>query len=56
MGSEAPRRLARRALTLGLLVAILLPPTVRSQEAPTGYQALAALFAQWQAFEPPPLR
>ena len=60
MGSEAPRRLsASRALTLGLLVAmltLLLPPIVRSQEAPAGYDALVALFEQWRAFEKPPLR
>ena len=56
MGSEAPRRLPRRALTLGLLVTMLLPLTVRSQEAPGSYDALVTLFAQWRAFEKPPLR
>jgi hypothetical protein len=57
MDSEASRhRLARRALALGLLVTMLLPPIVRSQEAPSGYDALAALFAEWRTFEPPPWR
>ncbi len=56
MGSEAPRHLASRALTLGLVLTMLLPPTVRSQEVPAGYDALVALFAQWRAFEPPPRR
>ena len=58
MGSEAPRRLlSSRALTLiGLVVTMLLPLTVRSQEAPKGYEALVDLFGQWRAFEPPPRR
>jgi hypothetical protein len=57
MGSEAPRSLlASRALALGLLVTMLMPPTVRSQEAPAGYDALVALFEQWRAFERPPRR
>jgi len=56
MGSEAPRRRASRALILGLLVTMLPPPTVRSQETPAGYAALVALFAEWRAFEKPPLR
>lgn len=57
MSSEAPLlRRAGRALTLGLLAMLLLSPTVRSQEAPAGYDALLALFAEWRAFEKPPLR
>jgi Bacterial protein of unknown function (DUF885) len=56
MLSEAPRRLAGRALTLGLVLTILLAPSVRSQKAPTGYDALVSLFEQWRAFEQPPRR
>ena len=52
MGSEA----LRRTLILGLAFAMLLPPAARSEEAPRGYDALAALFEQWRTFEKPPLR
>lgn len=52
MTSEALRRI----LILGLVLAILLPPAMRSEQAPRGYDALIALFEQWRAFEKPPLR
>lgn len=56
MASHALRRSPSRALILGLMLSMLWPPTVRSEEAPSGYDALVALFAQWRAFEKPPLR
>src|SRR5918996_3127247 len=57
MTSQAPRRRrAGRALILGLLATLLLPPAALPQEAPKGYDALIALFKEWRAFEKPPLR
>lgn len=57
MSSEAfSLHRARRALTFGLALTLLLPPALLSQQAPAGYDALVALFAEWRTFEKPPLR
>jgi len=56
MVPEAFRRSLSRVLLLGLVLTMLPPPAARSEEAPGGYDALVALFAQWRAFEKPPWR
>lgn len=57
MSTKAPRRLfTSHALTLGLALTLLLPSAARPQGKPAGYDALVSLFAEWRAFEKPPLR